>query len=802
MTEKELIDEYPILGDDDFGRCKRSILRLADVDDLMDDRGFMIDRFNEFADTDDDQFFYDMLPCVVYIYDGESTAYTTPDKKICLHYPNTDIVPQDNDKVQRWYFVYCHECMHQLWNTFAVGDEIAKAKGKCNYRLLNIASDCVINDYLANIAKSHKKPPINGVTPEYIKETYGIEYDRKLDTQYSLYMQLDERLDEAQKQALMDKFDKIKPKEVKKVKMPPQPPRPPQDQMFPDDFVKGWRDAIIDVTKNHVDARTAPKKKTGNDNYDRGYNTCMAQIKEGLEKGITIGKGAGKQPKDRTNLPPIPWDIDNDDDDSDGGDDGDSNDAETADDAEKAAKDAEQQAKEAQDAADKADKDNKEAAQKAADKAKKAAQRARDAANKAKEAAVKGAGNGSSLEKEAAQEAADAAKEAAEAAQEAKAAGRGGNIDKIKRNATNAAAAAARARQAADELAEKARNSNDAELKAAAREAQEAADRAEKAAVKAAVASNAGDQKAEETAADEAIKAADEALHAAHDAVSKGAGSGSDIDDELDDILKRKAEKTIKKYADAISGKLGSFVEKCKVSRKLKDTGLRIQSMRGNASWPKELEMKCKDYVFQKLRSRRMYHDSYQRWKRGEEVYTDADLENGRLIHKGRKVKKDKIGFDLSMYMDISGSMSGVLSKVFETAYSVMDILHKEFSHIPAVDADKIVRKSYVFDTQMQEIPYGKKHGIGGGTYEFDALLSDVYKNGSSSFLNIIITDGNFDTIKPDEIAEAINNMEGLFIIVTNNPNRHTFDDAVFTVKRKCGEEKLAVIYTDENFNI
>ena len=54
--------------------------------------------------------------------------------------------------------------------------------------MLNIASDCVINDYLKSLRK--KEPFKDGIFPETLKENFGIDYDRKNDTQYSLYIKL------------------------------------------------------------------------------------------------------------------------------------------------------------------------------------------------------------------------------------------------------------------------------------------------------------------------------------------------------------------------------------------------------------------------------------------------------------------------------------------------------------------------------------------------------------------------------------------------------------------------------------
>ena len=115
--------------------------------------------------------------------DPKTTAYTTPDHIIYLNAPGVF-----GEKVREWDFIYCHECLHQLWETFAVEDQIKKNGIKFDHYVLNIASDCVINDYLSAIRK--KTAPPQGITPEYLKETFGVEYDRKVDTQFTLYLKL------------------------------------------------------------------------------------------------------------------------------------------------------------------------------------------------------------------------------------------------------------------------------------------------------------------------------------------------------------------------------------------------------------------------------------------------------------------------------------------------------------------------------------------------------------------------------------------------------------------------------------
>ena len=119
----------------------------------------------------------------------DAIAYTTPDHLIYMNCPNSKI-----NGVKQWDFVYDHECLHQLWDTFGVADKIKKQYGSYNHDILNIASDCVINDYLSYFR--HKSQPNDLITPEYLKKTYNVEYDRKKDTQFTLYLKLNKIAEE------------------------------------------------------------------------------------------------------------------------------------------------------------------------------------------------------------------------------------------------------------------------------------------------------------------------------------------------------------------------------------------------------------------------------------------------------------------------------------------------------------------------------------------------------------------------------------------------------------------------------
>lgn len=174
-----------LLNEKEFKNTKQSIINISQIDNQEKFRTSLIEYINDTADNNDDTFFYDMLPVTRFLKPtDQSVAYTTPDGKIFLNAPSNEI--GNSKKV--WDFIYCHECLHQLWDTFGVADKIKKTEGSYDHYILNIASDCVINDYLSFYRK--KTAPDQGITPEYLQDKYGVDYDRTEDTQYTLYLKL------------------------------------------------------------------------------------------------------------------------------------------------------------------------------------------------------------------------------------------------------------------------------------------------------------------------------------------------------------------------------------------------------------------------------------------------------------------------------------------------------------------------------------------------------------------------------------------------------------------------------------
>ena len=183
-----------LLNDKDFVLVKDSLIKASEKDGKEKFRVKLVEYINDISDNDDDEFFFDMIEFVRFLDPSDDAlAYTTPEHLIFMNAPGTHI----GENLRQWDFTYDHECLHQLWDTFAVAEKLKKEGIKFDHYTLNVASDCVINDYLSFIRK--KEMPKDLITPEYLKEKYGVEYDRKRDTQYTLYLKLIEVADKLKK---------------------------------------------------------------------------------------------------------------------------------------------------------------------------------------------------------------------------------------------------------------------------------------------------------------------------------------------------------------------------------------------------------------------------------------------------------------------------------------------------------------------------------------------------------------------------------------------------------------------------
>ena len=186
--------DYP-----EMAETKESIERIDDGNENV--RKDLVQFIDDYNSTDDYDFFYNMIPNIRFmlVHDPNKIAHTCPDTTIWLNAPH----PIHSYTNKNWDFIYCHECMHQIWDTFGVGDIIEQEKGWCDRFMLNLASDCVINDFLSAVMK--KDAPDSLITPESIKKDFDVEFDRYKDTQYTLYKKM---IESKPYQDAKDKYNK------------------------------------------------------------------------------------------------------------------------------------------------------------------------------------------------------------------------------------------------------------------------------------------------------------------------------------------------------------------------------------------------------------------------------------------------------------------------------------------------------------------------------------------------------------------------------------------------------------------
>ena len=365
---------------------KDSLIAASEVDGKENFRVKLIEYVDDTADNEEDEFFYDMIEfCRFLKPDPETTAYTTPDHLIYLNAPGIF-----GEKVREWDFIYCHECLHQLWDTFGVEDQIKKNGIKFDHYVLNVASDCVINDYLSAIRK--KSAPSEVILPEHLQKQFGVTYDRKVDTQFTLYLKLLEVAEKLRKdQKCQDAQDGGEGQEGQGGQ-------------------GGQGGSSSGSSSSGSGSSGSSSSSNKNDNTAKGAQKSADEAKKAADKAqqnANSGKGSQK-------------------------------DADAAKDAAKEAQDAADRAK---DAANKGDKEGEA----------KAAQEARAAADRAKKLAGEDGKDGNNTA-EGAQKSADEAKKAAGKAQQNADSGKGSqkDADAAKEAAKEAQDAANRAKEAAN----------------------------------------------------------------------------------------------------------------------------------------------------------------------------------------------------------------------------------------------------------------------------------------------------------------------------------------------------------------
>ncbi len=759
---------------------KQSLVEVSEIDHEENFRVKTLEYINFSSLEQDDRYFYDMLEFVRFLDpSSDAIAFTTPEALIYLNAPNDKI----DKNVRNWEFIYDHECLHQLWDTFGVEKKIQQAGAEFDHYLLNIASDCVINDYLANIRK--KAIPSAGlITPELIYKETGVQYDRKKDTQFSLYMKLLENREKAQKSNALKKaaeFEgKLTPKSVQKQQVPPGPPPPPAGG-FSDEYIQGRTDGIQDVLDKKVDPHKFTPKKPEDDDYNKGYNDVIEEIKEGLDKGITLPDGPSGGGGGDNGLPQVPWDIPQDQKQSGpssgegGGESDQQNDStpnnakgaqDAADKAKEAAKDAQQNADKAQQNADKAEQkangSGKEEDKKALEKARKIADQAKKAAEDAKEAAEK------------AQKAADKAKDAA------KKAGKSDSKDKGEESDTGEGDADKEGKSSGNDKNGKDKKGVSKEESDAAKEAKDQLQKAKEAQEAAKACANGQDP------TDNPSQQNNQQSNK-----SKGWGTGHippTLSDAEVEKIRQRAQDTINKYKAKISGEFGKFLSKCRSSVEMKKEGLVARIQKGTM-WNKEMNSILNGYVKQKvLMKKRQFEPSFKRVKRGT-----GFVHYGDPLRKGKIRKDDKLLINGAFYVDRSGSMGGCIDHVVKAVYTISDSIKKLFGGERVVE--DTIFNLFAFDDYMKEIQWGKSFNVGGGTMSFDSILKFIKENSEEYMFNIIITDAEF-SIDEKKVDDFIKDIKGILLFITNEDN-----ETMKEISKK-HSTKLFYILAESDFRI
>ena len=608
-----------ILDSKEFAKTKESILLCKDGKEEW--KGDFIEFVNDDCDNSDLSFFFDMLPAVRFIMstDPGTVAYTKPNKRIYLNAPYWELIKESKPL---WESVYFHECLHQLWDTFGVGEQIKKELGEkmYNHQLLNIASDCVINEFIMNNLR--RKLPSELITGATIKKEIGVEYDRAHDTQFTLYKKIMEHEKEAMEKLknFMDEMDK-------------------QNQQGESQGGKG---------KQKGDPQSGKGSQQGDQQGGQGSQ-------DDQQGGNSSGQSSNSKPIDKMT--------------------GD----EAADAAQKAADAAQKAADAAQKAADKAkenvkngngSKSSADAAQKAADKAQEAADKAQDAADAAKDAADKGDDD---TAREKAKEAASATREAANAAREAiKEAN--GNQKSNKNGKDNEGSERSKGSEDSEESkGSKNNNTGGDEVDSAIKDAENAADEID-----------GGDSEGKESTSsgkEEGTPSGQKQI--SHSTGPHTLEEFLELD-EMDQEATDEIKKIVEEHKKRIDGVVGEFLEKTKQSIKdiknIRDgKGYKtFAKSNGVSKWDLDFKKFVDDYIKKQIfKKKREMEDTYSRPNR-----RSGYVKYGELIKKGSKPKEDKMNISMTFYIDKSGSMAGEdLDNATKLAYGLSDAVESKHKH-------------------------------------------------------------------------------------------------------------------------
>ena len=211
------------------------------------------------------------------------------------------------------------------------------------------------------------------------------------------------------------------------------------------------------------------------------------------------------------------------------------------------------------------------------------------------------------------------------------------------------------------------------------------------------------------------------------------------------------------------------------------------EGLDGAANAYKKLKSKITAYVKEKIfNKQRMFKKSFSRPNRRQGIVKF----DGSPLNPGKKKVEQLLLVDLAFYIDKSGSMGNNIENVFD-AYENIAMAVTKLCKGNAVVKD-INYRTFIFDTQIKEIKFGTRSHSGGNTCEFEDLLTYISKHTKDILVNCIITDADFG-VNASESRKFFEELEGLVIVVTNNPNQ--------TLKNLSNETKLKTkfIYIEAN---
>lgn len=233
------LEEY-VINDPDFWHVKKSIMQCPDAENIKW-KYELIELLNDSYSTRETEYFYNMMVLInfVFVPDPNNIGCTDENCEIYLNAPHPLKLPGfgKNDEFN-WKFTFMHECMHQFWDSFGIAKEVQKNGLPYNHELFNIASDCVINEFLDSRFKL--KIPKGLISADFIENEFDVVYNPKTDTQYSLYKKI------------IDKLGSKAKNWRGKGKDPNNPPPGGDPVPMSDDYVAGWNKAIEDFKNGKI----------------------------------------------------------------------------------------------------------------------------------------------------------------------------------------------------------------------------------------------------------------------------------------------------------------------------------------------------------------------------------------------------------------------------------------------------------------------------------------------------------------------------------------------------------------------